>query len=88
MRHVLFGLSLAVLSLALVPGLATAEATTPQPARVSAAIQPDVSLPQPPLVDCRPVYAPAAMAIGPASANPEQATEGFLLIGTACTVAE
>ncbi len=88
MGHVLFGLSLAVLPLALVPGVAAGEATAPRPAQVSAAIQPDVSLPQPPLVDCRAVYAPAAMAIGPASADPEQATEGLLLLGMACTVAE
>ncbi|WP_043364063.1 hypothetical protein [Belnapia sp. F-4-1] len=85
MRHAIFGLALATLPLAFLP--AAAQQATPQPRPAAATAEPDIGLPHPPLVECRPLYAPAPLAIGPASVNQEQATEGLVLIGTACTPA-
>ncbi|MBL6077651.1 hypothetical protein JMJ56_06505 [Belnapia sp. T18] len=87
MRFVVFGIFMAALPLALsLPAVAETAAPQPLPAAVSA--EPDIGLPRPPRLDCRQVYAPAPMPIGPASAHPEQATEGLLLLGMACSHAD
>ncbi len=75
MRPAIFGLCLAVLPLAL---------SLPAAADNG---EPDTGLPQPPRIECRPLYTTAPAPIGPASGNPEQATEGLVLIGTICTPA-
>lgn len=75
MHHAILGLALAVLPLALSPPAAAGSGEA------------DIGLPQPPRFECRPLYTAAPAPIGPASTNPEQATEGLVLIGTACTPA-
>jgi len=75
MRPAIFGLALTALPLAL-----------SLPAAADSA-GPDIGLPNPPRIECRPLYAPAPAPVGPASTNPEQATEGLVLVGTACAPA-
>ncbi|WP_043335403.1 hypothetical protein [Belnapia moabensis] len=75
MRHAIFGLALAALPLVLsLPAAADND-------------EPDIGLPQPPRHECRPLYTTTPAPIGPASADPEQATEGLVLVGTVCTPA-
>ena len=76
MRPAIFGLALAALPLAL-------SLTMGRPAAADSA-GPDTGLPQPPRTECRPLYSTAPAPVGPASADPERATEGLVLVGTAC----
>ncbi len=82
MRYAILGLSLATMPLVVAASLTAAA----QPALpVAAEAGPDVGLPHPPSVQCRPVYAPVAVTLGPARADAERRTEGLLLIGMVCT---
>ncbi|SDB49610.1 hypothetical protein SAMN02927895_01910 [Belnapia rosea] len=81
---------LAILLLGLLPGdlMAADEARPlPPPRPVAAPLSgeaPDIGLPHPRLVECRPRYAPQPVPVGPASSDPEQASYGLLLIGMDC----
>ena len=88
MRTVVLGLVLAALPLALSLPAAAAETAAPRPQPVGDTAEPDLGLPYSPRLQCRPVYTPAHRPIGPASTSPEQATEGLLLLGMACTHAD
>ncbi|MBL6457755.1 hypothetical protein JMJ55_20670 [Belnapia sp. T6] len=90
MRNNIASLRLATLLLALSLPAAAQTNPAPQPSPVAASAEggPDIGLPNPTLINCLPVFGEGAQAVGPVSADPEQATVGRPIIGTRCAPAE